>query len=144
MRRFIHSIRPRFWTGALFAVLALGWGARPAPASCGDYVTIVNEQSSSSTQPAPGPKKPTPCSQHSQDPSAPRRAPCPGPSCSGDPLPQSAPVTVTPNSGERDPLGLVGGAADLADAYAGALLANDGPIQLIRRAMSVFHPPRSI
>src|SRR5438270_582684 len=132
--RVCLSALVRGWRAALLLAAAACATPGKASASCGDYVTILNGQSNSdhhATPAAPG-ETPTPA-----------KPPCRGPNCSGSPtrdappVPPPAPVS-TPAKELTHNLGTLGGADGPRDPFA----RDASSPRPVRRASSVFHPPR--
>jgi hypothetical protein len=122
----------RDWRAAMLLVAAACLTPDRASAGCGDHVTILNGSAASehhATAPA--------------DPSQPMKFPCQGPNCSGKPVPHPAsPAPVPPTTPQGK---------EIAQTLEG--LSGDGALPFrfdrdsvsadpIRRASSVFHPPR--
>src|SRR5262245_47042971 len=137
MTTFPSSLLRGWWAALLLAAAACLTPGR-ASAECGDYVTIRN-----------GPADPahhaTTRDATPQPDQAPARPPCHGPNCSSapardpSPLPPVAPTGLQPKELTQHPAA----AAD-PDAGPGSALDRDpSSARPVRRASSVFHPPRA-
>jgi hypothetical protein len=126
-----------------FAIaVSLAASAGRAAAECGDYVTILNGSGSSGHQSGtrsghdavPG-GTPTP---------APAKPPCHGPNCSGSPAREAPPLApVAPTGTQAKELTQHLGPVNSPDAEPGSAFDRDiTSHRPIRRASSVFHPPR--
>jgi hypothetical protein len=133
MRETLSSLI-RGWRAALVLVAAACLTPDRASAGCGDHVTILNGSSQSDHQ--AGRADPS-------DQSGPSRLPCQGPNCSGEPLHHQAPLapvtTVTPQ-GKEIVQTLLGPSGD--NGLPSLLDRDFSTAHPIRRASSVFHPPR--
>src|SRR5689334_466096 len=93
---------PRLLTAALLALLAHGAAApQGARASCGDYVTVTNPQTSPgpSGHPNPSPVQAAPRPHPTPGEPAP---PCRVPGCSRSPLPAPAPASTAGQGAGQD------------------------------------------
>jgi hypothetical protein len=109
-----------------------------ASAECGDYVTILNGTAARHAFPGDTPDA-------AADPGrAPVRPPCEGPHCSGSPARQAPPLApVVPIGSQAKELTQHLG-TDGSEADRGAACDRDmSSSRPIRRASSIFHPPRA-
>ena len=126
----------RGWRAALLLAAAACATPDRATASCGDYVTILNGQPSSghhATPAAPG------------EAPAPARPPCRGPNCSESPTRDAPPpAPVSPVGPRVKELVRCADPGDAAAAPRSSLGRDDSSPRPVRRATSVFHPPRPV
>jgi hypothetical protein len=141
-----YSLPPliRGWRAAmLLAAVALSSPGR-ASAECGDYITVGGKSAMAHHEPAPDTPATTPTAQSETRPAAPGKRPCRGPNCSASPAKEFPPVPPAPSAGPqakehaRLPETARDSGADPRDPFA---RDNTSP-RPIRRATSVFHPPR--
>jgi hypothetical protein len=132
----------RLWTAAYLALLA-GVLAAPAPvrAECGDYVVRTPAaEGAGYTGSQPMPAGIDPSTKHA--PTTPQRGriPCHGPGCSRHSPPPLVPVSTNPI--QPDEWGtMLGRQSGAGAAPAGRLLDTAAP-HPVRRASSIYHPPR--
>ncbi len=146
----MNSLAPEQWVrtragvvGALLAGLLLA--PSPLRASCGDYV-LMNQPGAGQHGPDAAPILPgtsSPAAPYGPGAPMPHPRRCSGPMCSGQP--SSLPLDRTPSSPQRAGqwgcwIALPPFAA--LDAFAHHL--DNGPLQPVRRAAPVYHPPRSL
>ena len=136
-------------TGAL-----LVWAETRASAACTDHTffsfqanpTESNSRgarSTSQTSTAPGkPSAPLPCGQCPGNAPIPGDAPCRGPFCSGDPLPQGVPITSTKVNPSQEQWSLWLVLPEGAETPTSAWLALSQLVIPLDRTTSIFHPPR--
>jgi hypothetical protein len=128
----------RGWRAALLLVAVACATPGRAAAECGDHVIILNAKASASRD---GRATPSSTEGAAESPVAPR-PPCSGPNCSSAPErhpPPSAPVPSSGPTGKEAAQALVQiEQPDRASARVGDLMSP----RPIRRASSVFHPPR--
>lgn len=123
----------RGWRAALWLVLVTCATPDRASATCGEHVVIRHSSSE---------LKPAAISDESQ-PAAPARLPCHGPNCSGSPagkFPPLAPVISIGTTVKEYAQSLI--VMDDAAASHSPLVQDNTSPRPIRRASSVFHPPR--
>ena len=127
MRETLPSLI-RGWLAAMLLVAAACLTPDRASAGCGDHVTILNSSSQSDHQ----------AGQSDQS-----KLPCQGANCSGEPLQHQAPLapatTVAPQ-GKEIVQSLLGPSDD--EGLRSLLDRDFSRTHPIRRASSVFHPPR--
>jgi hypothetical protein len=125
----------RGWRAALLlAAVALSTPGT-ASAGCGDYITYPNSRPDAHSAPmSPATDDATP---------APAKTPCQGPNCSGAPVREFPPVPPAPVTNPTKQQARHLGVTDLPNLEPGSAFARDltSP-RPIRRATSVFHPPR--
>ena len=128
----------RGWRAPLLLVAAACASPGRASAECGDHVIILNGPAAANAKTTHTPANPTP----DATPAAPR-PPCHGPNCSGSPAPKAplAPITA-PTTQLKEQAGHAGSECE-ADRDSGTPFGPDSDCACpIRRASSVFHPPR--
>lgn len=122
----------RGWQAALLLVAVACASPGRAAAECGDHVVILTNPTNQDGHATPATAD------------VPPKAPCSGPNCSRPPerpAPPLAPVSVSgPHGKEAAPLLGAVEPPDLAPSSRAADLTSPRPI---RRATSVFHPPRA-
>lgn len=123
MIRHLRLHRHIFW---LTAIAALGLGATRVGAECGDYLMLAgNHRANAHEGAAPPPG-----------------LPCHGPQCSQRPETPIAPPVSVPTQGSTKDQGLPSGACDVLDGSAEFSHPSSSLGRPIRRAGSIFHPPR--
>lgn len=113
---------------AFVLATALAFSPGRAEAACGDYVSILNDQSASHTMPDP-------MAGHLP------KTPCHGPSCSERPSLPAAPVPApvsAPSDTKACVVLLAGHANDTGERLV-PCLTDESPVHL---SVSIFHPPR--
>jgi len=132
MRTLLSSLT-RYGRAALLLVAAACASPGRADAGCGDYVTILNGPAGSAHHPMPD----------ADHPAAPANAPCHGPNCSGAPARDNPPLApVTPVGPQGKELAHSIGLVNVAGAQRPAFDRDLTSPRPVRRASSVFHPPR--
>ncbi len=127
----------RGYRAALLLVVVACLSPGRVSAECGDYVTILNVPSGETHQQASHESGATDSHQ------SPARPPCHGPNCSGSPTREFPPIPPAPvTSNPVKEAVRHAGASDAADASPSAFDRDTTSLRPIRRAASVFHPPR--
>jgi hypothetical protein len=129
---------------ALLLVAVVCASSGRASAECGDYVTILSPSATCSDGRA-APVLFTPVNGTAESPAlpaAPRKGPCSGPNCSGAPERQPAPLAPVTTAGPqgKEVAQVLG--SDEQSEGACTRVCDSTSSRPIRRASSVFHPPR--
>jgi hypothetical protein len=133
----MKNVARHFWVRILAGVAAALFAGEvfapaKAQAACGDYVTVGSEHSNHpQTKPEKSPD------QRQADPG---KAPCHGPRCGNDPIPDSAPPT-TPPVRVQDFAFVVQGALVIPSDSIPFWVGGDN-LSRIHRTFHIFHPPR--
>ena len=125
----------RGWRAALLlAAVALSTPGT-ASAGCGDYISYPNSHPDAHAAPmAPAADDPTP---------TPAKAPCNGPTCSGAPVREFPPVPPAPVTNPTKDQARHPGLTDPPGEEPGSAFDRDlNSPRPVRRANSIFHPPR--
>jgi len=126
----------RGWRAALLLVVVACASPQRAAAECGDYVTILNAPAGSTRHAMPSPAD-------TGETRAPARPPCHGPNCQGAPdrhVPPPAPVAPAGPQGKELAQHL--DVVDAVEAPPATFDRDTSSPRPVRRASSVFHPPR--
>ncbi|HVL13186.1 MAG TPA: hypothetical protein VM529_11520 [Gemmata sp.] len=120
----------------LLAAIALSDPGK-ASAGCGDYITYAKPHANQhhTTAGAGDASAPTPAG-----------TPCRGPDCSGAPVRELPPVPPAPPGGvgAKEAAQRLGGSDDPDPGSQSALRGDGNSPRPIRRASSIFHPPRPV
>jgi hypothetical protein len=134
MTSLLPSLCRGWRAGLVLAAVACAAPAR-ATAGCGDHVVIL-------TQGAPGADARESFAPAGTDHALPQK-PCSGPNCSRAPERQAPPSAPAPNSGPDGKESLqVQGAVESPDGASSPRCDSRSAVP-VRRATSIFHPPRA-
>jgi hypothetical protein len=127
----------RGWRAALLLVVIACASPNRATAECGDYVVVLNANDPASPD---GRATPTGMLDHPASP----EVPCSGPNCSRAPDRHPAPLAPVSTAGPHGKeVVQTLGSVEPSDRASSRLCDSISP-RPIRRASSVFHPPRAI
>src|SRR5688572_30356678 len=127
----------RGWRVALLLVAGALLSPQRAAAECGSHVTVLNPTAESRHDAMPQPA--------SSDRSAPAKAPCNGPNCSGAPDRHAPlPAPPVPVGGQIKELVSGAGLLDRDDPTHSPFDRAGSAARPIHRSLSIFHPPRAL
>jgi hypothetical protein len=140
MASSLRSLFRGWWAALLLVVVACASPGR-ATAECGDYVVILNTNDPASPDGRATPfSTPTGSVEHPASP----KVPCSGPNCSRSPERHPAPFApVSPPGPHGKEVVQTLGSVEPTDSASSRICDFISP-RPIRRASSVFHPPRAI